>query len=705
DTANQENPVIGFDSSTGVRKFFVAWQSERGDGKSDIKGRFIDIEPSATRHGSIIHVSNKASTHANPAMAFDSDHGKFLLAFQEDAAESSVDDDILCKVVQYGDTNLTSIEDNPVVINQGEETNPTVTWRSDDSFAVAWETLVNQRPGLEARFFNHDGTGGSAFISKPDADHDLSQPSIAFSPDSDSCLVAYRYKPNDNTRGIDYWPIGYEASDNRPPVVLDDSTSTAEDTAKTIALQATDEDDDGLTLSIVTGPAHGSLSAINENGEVIYTPAKDYNGPDSFTFKANDGIDDSNNATYSIGVTPMEDAPVANNQTITVYRDTPTDITLLGSDVENDPLFYFVETTPLHGTLSGLVAYGNNWSISGNTVKYTPDSGFVGEDTFTFFVCEYHSMYPGGAFDPVMPPSDIPLPSETATVTIHVVSRPVSGGGDITPPAAPLKLRVTSTDPTISLAWTKSPESDLAGYNLYRKVKGSSDSFKKLNDALLSKETFNDSSAEAGTTYIYYVTAVDTSRNESGRSNEVEAAITKVKGAVVFKDVPASMYCSEAAARLIALNAVSGYPDGTFRPEQDVTRAEFAKMLVVAMGWELENTSNASFPDVDTGDWSFKYIETGKAHGVLHGYKDGFFRPGKNISRGEIAKILAMALDLPKGSSSLTDINSHWAKELINSCVTADIVNGYADKTFRPNNPATRCEAAQMIAATLDYKK
>lgn len=279
------------------------------------------------------------------------------------------------------------------------------------------------------------------------------------------------------------------------------------------------------------------------------------------------------------------------------------------------------------------------------------------------------------------------------------------GGGDNTPPAAPLKLRLVSSDPVISLAWDKSKESDLAGYNLYRREKGKDGTLKKLSNGLLKKETYDDTSATTGITYIYYVTAVDNSANESGKSNEVEAALTKVKGAIVFSDLPASAYCSEAAARLLSLGAINGYTDGSFRPDRNITRAEFAKMLVVAMGWELENPKQASFPDENSDDWAYKYIETGKAHGVLSGYKDGFFRPGKNISRGEIAKILAMALNLPNGSSSLNDINSHWAKDLINACTTADIVNGYADKTFKPNNPATRCEAAKMVGAALDYKK
>src|SRR5204862_7954717 len=87
---------------------------------------------------------------------------------------------------------------------------------------------------------------------------------------------------------------------NHAPVANAQSVTTNEDVAKAITLTASDVDNDALTYSVVTGPAHGTLSGSGAN--LTYTPSSLYYGPDSFTFKANDGTADSNTATVSITV-------------------------------------------------------------------------------------------------------------------------------------------------------------------------------------------------------------------------------------------------------------------------------------------------------------------------------------------------------------------------------------------------------------------
>jgi VCBS repeat-containing protein len=98
---------------------------------------------------------------------------------------------------------------------------------------------------------------------------------------------------------------------NDAPVVADVQATTAEDTALVIALgaYATDVDSTTLTTQIAAGPAHGVL-VQNNDGSYNYTPDANYNGADSFTYKANDGELDSNIATMSLNVTPVNDAPV-----------------------------------------------------------------------------------------------------------------------------------------------------------------------------------------------------------------------------------------------------------------------------------------------------------------------------------------------------------------------------------------------------------
>src|SRR5439155_10629535 len=104
---------------------------------------------------------------------------------------------------------------------------------------------------------------------------------------------------------------------NDAPVAVNDSYTTAEDTTLNVAapgVLANDGDVDGdpLTAILISGPTHGTLTS-NSDGSFTYTPALNYNGTDSFTYKANDGTADSGVATVTIAVTAVNDAPVAVN--------------------------------------------------------------------------------------------------------------------------------------------------------------------------------------------------------------------------------------------------------------------------------------------------------------------------------------------------------------------------------------------------------
>src|SRR4029450_6757832 len=100
----------------------------------------------------------------------------------------------------------------------------------------------------------------------------------------------------------------------------------------------TDVDANSLTAIQVSGPAHGSLT-LNVNGSLTYTPAANYNGPDSFTYKANDGTVDSNVATVSLTVNAVNDAPVAVNDSYNTNEDAPLNISapgVLSNDTDVD---------------------------------------------------------------------------------------------------------------------------------------------------------------------------------------------------------------------------------------------------------------------------------------------------------------------------------------------------------------------------------
>src|SRR5207249_2728650 len=184
---------------------------------------------------------------------------------------------------------------------------------------------------------------------------------------------SFTFKANDGTVDASAATVSLTVTAvNDAPVANPQAVTTTEDTAKAIVLAATDVDGDALTYAIVVGPAHGALSGTAPT--VTYTPAANYNGPDSFTFKANDGTLNSNVATVTLTITPVNDTPVATAQSVTTNQDTAKAMTLAATDVDGDTLTYAVVTAPAHGTLSGVAP----------TVTYTPAAGYFGPDSFTF---------------------------------------------------------------------------------------------------------------------------------------------------------------------------------------------------------------------------------------------------------------------------------------------------------------------------------
>src|SRR5207248_7177809 len=144
-----------------------------------------------------------------------------------------------------------------------------------------------------------------------------------------------------------------------------------------ITLLASDVDGDLLTFSIVTNPAHGTLSG--NGASRTYTPAKDYNGTDSFTFKANDGTVDSNIATVRITINAVNDPPVAINDTVSTNEDTPVVVAAPGvltndMDVDRTSLTATRVCNPSNGTLI--------LNVDGS-FTYKPNSNFNVTDSLT----------------------------------------------------------------------------------------------------------------------------------------------------------------------------------------------------------------------------------------------------------------------------------------------------------------------------------
>ena len=162
---------------------------------------------------------------------------------------------------------------------------------------------------------------------------------------------------------------------NNPPVANDDSATTSEDTSVSVDVLYNDSDPDGDPLSVTTAsaPAHGT-AIKNPDDTVTYSPNLNYSGTDSFTYTVSDGKGGMASAVVTVTVSPVNDPPVAQAQTVSTTQDTAVNIALTAVDPDNDALTYTVVIDPTHGTLSG----------DAPGLVYTPVVGYNGADSFSF---------------------------------------------------------------------------------------------------------------------------------------------------------------------------------------------------------------------------------------------------------------------------------------------------------------------------------
>jgi VCBS repeat-containing protein len=161
------------------------------------------------------------------------------------------------------------------------------------------------------------------------------------------------------------------------PIANDDSATTNEDVLLigNVLTNDTDANNDALTATVVTGPTNGSL-VFNANGSFTYTPNANFNGVDSFVYQASDGAL-TDTATVAITVTPVNDAPIANNDSASTARNTPTTINVLSNDSDT-------EGNTLSVTAVGAAANGTAVRNNNGTITYTPNTGFTGSDSFSY---------------------------------------------------------------------------------------------------------------------------------------------------------------------------------------------------------------------------------------------------------------------------------------------------------------------------------
>lgn len=154
--------------------------------------------------------------------------------------------------------------------------------------------------------------------------------------------------------------------------------------------------------------------------------------------------------------------------------------------------------------------------------------------------------------------------------------------------------------------------------------------------------------------------------------------------------------------KLVDLNVISGYPDGSFKPDDNITRAEFATLLVKA--FKLAPQNGKVFLDT-AGHWAENNISTAALSGIVNGYEDGSFGPDDLITREQMAVMIVKAkkMALKSGEIQFADGPdvSAWARDALATAIKYSIMKGYPDNTFLPQGNATRAEAVTVIVNAL----
>ena len=201
-------------------------------------------------------------------------------------------------------------------------------------------------------------------------------------------------------------------------------------------------------------------------------------------------------------------------------------------------------------------------------------------------------------------------------------------------------------------------------------------------------------STTAGNTGIYNVTL-----NRALRAGEVIKVEAKEAGRVARTTNYTVGGLAVSTEKVSQPAYISGFPDGTFKPGKEVTRAEAVRMFVklVNNGAELPKNPTTSFKDANNA-WYSDEINYAVAKGFIKGYSDGTFKPNQAITRAEFAQMISTFVKNGyPGTGSFKDVKGHWASDAISALYGNKNIKGYGDGTFKPDQKLTRAEAVTIL--------
>jgi hypothetical protein len=171
--------------------------------------------------------------------------------------------------------------------------------------------------------------------------------------------------------------------------------------------------------------------------------------------------------------------------------------------------------------------------------------------------------------------------------------------------------------------------------------------------------------------------------------------------AITFTDVLPTDYFYEPVRYLYCNAVISGYNDSTFRPYNNTTRGQLTKIVVLGFGLDIYTPSTPTFTDVPVDHPFYLFIETAAHEGLVSGYADNTFRPFANVTRGQLSKIVVEAAGWPlyiPPTPTFSDVPAdHPFYAYVETAHQHAIISGYSDNTFRPYNDATRGQISKIV--------
>ncbi|MBU7320117.1 Ig-like domain-containing protein [Paenibacillus oleatilyticus] len=611
--------------------------------------------------------------------------------------------------------------------------------------------VQNQTPVAENASISADqdkSASGNLKAADPDGDKltysIVNKPAKGVVTVTDEVYGAFTYTPNPGATGTDSFT--FKASDgkamsNEATVTVDIRTNhapKAENAMYTVIangqlsgkLAAADADSqDTLTYSIVSQPAKGTLTLENAVlGTFTYKPNPAAAGIDSFVFRAHDGKTNSNDALVVIDIERQTDGsgnrkPAAEYMTFKTNESLALQGKLMAADPDGDPLFYRIVKQGAKGTAA------ITDSVYG-AFTYAPNSKQSGSDMFTYEVSDGKGGTDEAAVVIEIKPNQSPKADNVTYttnqgVTLNGEFKATDGDQDrLTYSIAKNadKGTVTVTDATYG-KFTYKPKPGQSGTDVfhYKVTDGLAEASAIVTITITEPDSDSGSSPDPSTGSGTNTGSGSTGGGGGapGTKPSTDKASDEVKPdkgagtntgnnngsvpAVTFKDMNAH-WANEAVGKLSTLKLFDGFPDGSFKPEQAMTRAEFITVIVRAL--KLNTNSQAAFSDTGS-HWASQAIAAAVAKGIVDGFGDQF-KPDQPITREQMAVILVRAFGLSANGTEakLSDSAaiSEWAQSAVSTLINQKLIQGYSDGSFQPKRAATRAEVATMLLRLLEFK-